>query len=247
MSKSEAEGSNHGRSERVGRTARTAVSLIQGVRMHEESAATILLVDDEPDLLTAWRRVLRKAGFHVRMAAEGGAAFESARSERPDLILSDVQMPAVGGIELCRQIRSHAELSAIPVILYSSQRKTSENAVEGLRAGADDYIETPVDPALLVAKVVRGVERRREEEARERLIADLRAALDEVKTLQGILPICSYCKSIRRVDNFWEEVESYVAAHTDARFSHGVCPDCYDKELAPQIEEMRRSKNDGEG
>lgn len=215
--------------------------------MLQESAGTILLVDDEPDLLSAWQRILRKAGFQVRVAADGGAAFESARSAQPDLILSDVRMPVVGGIELCRQIRAHAELSATPVILYSSHRKTSESAVEGLRAGADDYLEIPVDPALLVAKVVRGIERRRAEEVRERLIADLRAALDEVKTLQGILPICSYCKNIRRDDNYWEQVESYVAAHTEARFSHGVCPDCYERVLAPQIEELRRSKNDREG
>ena len=61
-----------------------------------------------------------------------------------------------------------------------------------------------------------------------------------------ILPICSYCKNIRRDDNYWEQVESYVAAHSEARFSHGVCPDCYERVLAPRIEELRRGKNDRE-
>jgi CHASE3 domain sensor protein len=85
-------------------------------------------------------------------------------------------------------------------------------------------------------------ERNRLTAERERLIQDLRDALAEVKQLQGILPICSYCKHIRNDQNSWQQVESYVADHTDATFSHGICPSCYEKVIKPELEKMRRRK-----
>jgi PAS domain S-box-containing protein len=72
-------------------------------------------------------------------------------------------------------------------------------------------------------------ERKHAEHERERLVGELRAALTEVKTLQGFLPICSYCKSIRDDENYWHAVEAYISKHTNTRFSHGICPTCYAK------------------
>lgn len=72
-------------------------------------------------------------------------------------------------------------------------------------------------------------ERKREEEARERLVAELQQALQEVKTLSGLLPICSYCKQIRDDEGYWHSVEAYVSAHSEAEFSHGICPSCLAK------------------
>jgi PAS domain S-box-containing protein len=77
--------------------------------------------------------------------------------------------------------------------------------------------------------------RKRAEEERERLVRELRAALAEVHTLQAILPICSYCKKIRDDENYWQTVESYIAQHTNTRFSHSICPSCYAKEVAPHL------------
>ena len=77
--------------------------------------------------------------------------------------------------------------------------------------------------------------RKRAEDERERLVRELRAALAEVRTLQGILPICSYCKKIRDDENYWQTVESYISHHTNTRFSHGICPTCYEREVAPRL------------
>ena len=67
---------------------------------------------------------------------------------------------------------------------------------------------------------------------------ELEDALTRVKQLHGLLPICSYCKKIRDDQNYWQQVEAYISSHTDAQFSHGVCPQCYEKIVKPQIEEL---------
>ena len=84
-----------------------------------------------------------------------------------------------------------------------------------------------------VARDITG--RKRAEEERKALVFELQAALREVKTLQEILPICSYCKKIRNDENYWEHVDGYIAQHTNTRFSHGICPACYKKEVEPQF------------
>ena len=78
--------------------------------------------------------------------------------------------------------------------------------------------------------------RKQAEEDRERLVRELRAALAEVRTLREILPICSYCKKIRDDENYWQSVESYISKHTNTRFSHGICPSCFEKLVEPQFE-----------
>jgi PAS domain S-box-containing protein len=73
------------------------------------------------------------------------------------------------------------------------------------------------------------------EAERERLVSELRAALSEVKSLQAILPICSYCKKIRDDENYWHTVESYISRHTSSRFSHSICPSCVNKIVEPEF------------
>jgi len=93
----------------------------------------------------------------------------------------------------------------------------------------------------VIYSVARDVtDRKRAEEEREQLVSDLQAALAEVRTLQEILPICSYCRRIRDDANYWHTVEAYIAEHTDSRFSHGICPSCYASEVEPQF----RAQND---
>jgi hypothetical protein len=82
-------------------------------------------------------------------------------------------------------------------------------------------------------------ERKEAEALRERLVHDLQAALAEVRTLQQILPLCSYCRKIRNDDNYWQSVETYLTQHTQAKFSHGICPDCYETEVTPQLNKQR--------
>jgi diguanylate cyclase (GGDEF)-like protein/PAS domain S-box-containing protein len=133
--------------------------------MTREGEAGVLVVDDNPDKLSIVSLLLGKAGYRVLTAADGLEAFDAARRGRPLLVVSDVMMPRASGIELCRMLRADSELHAVPVLLVSALRVDDESVVEGLRAGADDYLEAPFDPMLLVAKVARLAERARSEKA----------------------------------------------------------------------------------
>jgi diguanylate cyclase (GGDEF)-like protein/PAS domain S-box-containing protein len=131
--------------------------------MTPEGEATILVADDSPDNVLMVGLLLRKAGYRVLTAADGVEAFDAARVGSPLLVVSDVTMPRASGIDLCRMLRSDAELHAVPILLVSALRVDDASVVEGLGAGADDYLEAPYDPMLLVAKVARLAERARSE------------------------------------------------------------------------------------
>lgn len=96
----------------------------------------------------------------------------------------------------------------------------------------------PDSPSGIIYSVARDITLQKKAEAeRDRLVAELQAALSEVRELQGIIPICSYCKNVRDDRDYWHTVESYVAAHTNSRFSHGVCPSCLVSHVEPQVRE----------
>jgi len=129
----------------------------------EESEAAVLIVNDSPDALALTSVVLQQAGYRVLTAEDGLEGLELARRELPALIISDVMMPHLDGIELCRRLRGDARLTLTPILLISAQRKDTESALEGLKAGADDYLEAPFNPPRLVAQVARLLERARVE------------------------------------------------------------------------------------
>jgi len=139
-------------------------SQIRGAKFsdgHDDNS--VLIVNDLPDQLQLMQALLRKAGYNVLTAEEGLEAFNLAKQERPDLVISDVCMPGVGGLEFCRLLRSDYQLRSVPILLVSAQETDTANVVAGLRAGADDYLEIPFDGARLVAKVARLLERSRVE------------------------------------------------------------------------------------
>ena len=110
-----------------------------------------------------------------------------------------------------------------------------EDIVQGLRAGADDYITKPVDreefeARLQVASRIVGLQQRLSDR-----VSELEQALTRVRQLQGLLPICAYCKRIRDDQNYWNQVETYLAEHTDVQFSHGICPSCFDRVIQDEL------------
>jgi PAS domain S-box-containing protein len=147
---------------------------------------TVLVVNDLEDQCRYLEEVLRQPGYSVLTAADGVYALEIARQNRPDIIVSDVMMPRMDGVELTRAIRADHLLKDTPVILVSAAATDNDAVVAGLAAGADDYLELPQDPVRLVAKVARlGGRRRAELEAERRLrslfsaLADLVLILDD--------------------------------------------------------------------
>src|SRR3989442_3864711 len=119
---------------------------------------SILLVDDDSDQLILVSKLLQHAGFTVQTANDALTGLDLANQTQPDLVISDVLMPQVDGFDLCNMIRAHEALSTTPVLLLSAFRKDTEAIVEGLHTGADDYLEIPYEPAILVAKAIRLIE-----------------------------------------------------------------------------------------
>jgi len=201
----------------------------------------ILLADDDAIARLAVEETLKEWGFTVKGVGDGQSAWNALQeSEGPRLALIDWQMPGMDGLELCRQIRNTPELAGVYVILLTS-RDTKSDLLEGLSAGADDYVAKPFHREELRLRLNTGQRILELQASLAERVAQLEEALGQVKVLRGILPICSYCKKVRKDKDYWEQVESYIATQTDVRFSHGICPDCYDSRVKPELDRMKKS------
>lgn len=136
-------------------------------------AAKVLVVDDEKDILDLVRHHLEKEGFHCLQASDGGAALRLARESRPDLLILDLMLPGLDGLEVCRLLRRESPTARLPIIMLTAKAEEVDRIV-GLEVGADDYIVKPFSPRELVARV-RAILRRAQEPAppRIRRIGDL--------------------------------------------------------------------------
>ncbi len=127
---------------------------------------TILLVDDEPDILEIVGYNLSTEGYHVITAENGLEAVKMAKKDKPQLIILDVMMPEMDGIEACEQIRKIPELSET-IITFLTARGEDYSQMAGFDAGADDYITKPIKPKVLVSKVKALLRRLKEKEGKE--------------------------------------------------------------------------------
>ncbi len=191
----------------------------------------ILIAEDEPVTREKLAELLRGWGCDVTAVRDGNEAWQALESaEVPPLVLADVQMPGMDGPELCRRVRTDLQQRGLYIILLTSVRVTKADLVDGLLAGADDYLFKPFDQAELKARLKVGARvLRLQSELRSR-VEELEAALGHINQLEGMLPICAWCKKIRDDKNYWHQVESYIAKHTAAEFTHSICPECLDQQ-----------------
>jgi phosphoserine phosphatase RsbU/P len=189
----------------------------------------ILIAEDDLTSRTLLEIMLRKWNYDVMVTSSGDDAFSALkRPDRPSLAILDWMMPAMSGIEICRELRKEESQSPVYVILLTALGDKI-SIVTGLQSGADDYVSKPFDPEELNARIRVG---ERVIELRSRLaiqIQQLELALVHVKMLQGILPICAHCHSIRDDRESWRRMEEYIESNSDAQFSHSICPSCLDK------------------
>ena len=189
----------------------------------------ILIADDDSVARMLLDSVLENWGHQVVVVNDGQQAWDIlSQPDAPRLAIVDWMMPRVDGPELCRRIRRTQETLGLYVILLTSRRDPAD-IISGLQAGADDYIVKPFEPEELRARLGVGLRVVALQNSLNAKITELKQALAQVHTLQGLIPICAYCKRIRNEAEFWERVESYITARSDARFSHGICPDCVKK------------------
>jgi len=137
-------------------------------------------------------------------------------------------MPGIDGLTLCGEIRSTDALRAIYVVLLTAH-DSRDDIVTGLDGGADEYMTKPFDWEMLRARLRTGVRIATLQRDLALKVAQLEEALANVKQLSGLLPMCSYCKRIRDDGDYWQQLETYLAAHSEAEFSHGVCPACFER------------------
>jgi DNA-binding response OmpR family regulator len=192
----------------------------------------ILIAEDDPVTRKILESSLGKLGWDVITASDGAAAWtilENLDGEKaPELVLLDWMMPGLDGIEICRKLRSTPGFELVYIILLTS-RTDKEDLAIGFIAGANDYITKPFHPAELELRVRVGQRLVKLQTSLADRIKELEEALSEVKRLQGLLPICSYCKKVRDEENYWQQVEAYLSSHSDVKLTHGVCPDCHAK------------------
>lgn len=198
----------------------------------------ILIAEDDPVSRCVLEVTLTKSGFEVISTSDGLQALEIIQSQEPAIAVLDWMMPGLDGAEVCR--RARAIQTATPTYLILLTAKSEKNdIVEGLDAGADDYITKPFNRMELNARIKVGERVTELQRSLADRIVQLEAALARVKQLQGLLPICSYCKMIRDEQDYWQNVDSYITKHSDVAFSHSICPACYDRLVKPQFKESK--------
>jgi DNA-binding response OmpR family regulator len=195
---------------------------------------SILIVDDKPENLFALEQVLKKLGPEIIKASSGNEALALTLNHVFALILLDVRMPEMDGYEVAETLRGEEKTKDTPIIFLTASYTDDSQSLKGYDVGAVDYIVKPINPTILISKVRVFLELNRKENEHKKLIKDLSLALDKVKTLSGLLPICSSCKKIRDDSGYWQQVEVYIRNHTEADFSHSLCPVCA-KKLYPEF------------
>ena len=203
----------------------------------------ILAVDDESINLLLITGHL-KGEYEILTALNGHDALETLDKHEIDLILLDVMMPGMNGFEVCGIIKADERFSDIPVIFLTALNN-EDSQLQGLEFGGIDYLTKPINFALLKLRVRNHITLKEKndlvKEQRNLLMQkndQLEAALAQIKRLEGIIPICSYCKKIRDDKNSWQQLEKYISEHSEALFSHGMCPDCVEEQMKSMLNSL---------
>ncbi len=197
---------------------------------------SILVVDDSPETRSALQLILEGAGYRqVQLAESAQEAFQrlslthaSAPANDIEVILMDIMMPDMDGVEACRRIKGDRRYRDLPILMVTAM-KAGAFLETAFAAGAVDYVTKPINRLELLTRIGSALKLKREMDQRKAREEMLEQALQEIKVLRGILPICARCKKIRDEQGQWHSVESYIKDHTEADFSHLICPECLDK------------------
>jgi DNA-binding response OmpR family regulator len=186
----------------------------------------ILIAEDEPLSRRLLQHVLTEHGHEVIVTSDGIQAWEVLQADdAPHLAIVDWMMPGLTGLQLCNLVHQAPDADLKYLILLTAKGDKAD-IVRGLAAGANDYVTKPFDKDELRARVEVGVRMIQLQIRLADRIRELQEALAHVNQLKGIIPICAQCKKIRDDQNYWQRVEKYIAKNVDAKFTHGLCPDC---------------------
>ncbi len=192
----------------------------------------VLIADDDVVLRHSLKVHLERWSYQVDECADGREAWKVLKGgNAASVAVIDWNMPGMDGPTICQELRETPALSAMYVILLTSNHE-QKDVVAGLESGADDYIVKPFDWNELRARLRIGARIVGLQQTLAARVSELQVALANVRTLSGLLPICAYCKRVRDDKDYWQQIEQYVGDHSQAEFSHGICPECLDVQLA---------------
>ena len=175
----------------------------------------VLIVDDDSTSRALLHGALRKLGHEVLEAKDGVEAWDILLGDGPRVVVSDWMMPRVDGLELCKRVRARRDRPYVYFILLTGTMLGGGHHAKAMEEGVDDFLTKPLDLEALRLRL----------RVAERIVT----LTERVRTLEGILPMCAYCRRIRDEKNVYQSLEDFVSDKTPAQFSHGVCPDCAKK------------------
>lgn len=181
----------------------------------------------EDDLVTRRliEKFLRDEGHAVTSFESGAAAWDFFSREPVQVIVSDWRMPDIDGLDLCRRVRAERRDAYTYFILLTSATRSQTNIHSAVQAGVDDFLSKPVNPDEMWMRL--------------RVASRILGFAGQVRQLESLIPICSYCKKVRKDENLWQAVDQYLAQQTGRDLSHSICPECYKSVVQREIEELR--------
>jgi sigma-B regulation protein RsbU (phosphoserine phosphatase) len=183
----------------------------------------VLAIEDQPIAALQLSATLRSLGHEVELVHDGETAWRALTGGGFRVVVSDWRMPQLDGLELCRRVRERGG-DYVYFILISTTKITKDTRDEALAAGVDDFLTKPIDPDELGMRL----------HVAQRIIG----FAAQVKQLESYLPICGYCKKVRDDGEYWREIEAYLSERKGTLLTHGICPDCYDRMVVPQLKQL---------
>jgi phosphoserine phosphatase RsbU/P len=216
-----------------------ALVAVKGLKPTPRNPMKILIAEDDPVSCRILEMTLSAWGHDVSVARDGRAAWDILqRADSPSLAILDIMMPEMDGCEVCRKVREVS--GAIPPYLILLTAMTAkDDVVRGIKSGANDYLTKPFHREELQVRVEVGVQMLELQRVLSERVKELEDALSQVNQLQGLLPICSYCKKVRDDQNYWQKVDTYLSDRIDVQFTHGVCPDCLERMISKTNERQQ--------
>ena len=190
------------------------------------SEPRVLIADDDVIARRFLESAVRQSGYEVTVVSSGDEAWRVLSSrDVPTIAVLDWMMPGLTGLELCEKVRA-ANLPVPPYLIVLTSRGETGDIVEALRAGADDHITKPFEIAELRARLAVGVRIVTLQQQLTERVQSLEEALAHVQQLQGLIPMCAWCRLVRSDGNYWVQVETYLEKRSGLQFTHAICPPC---------------------
>lgn len=179
----------------------------------------VLVAEDDPISARILQAFLEQLGYFPILASTGAEAWDIFEQDPVRLVISDWMMPGVfDGLGLCAKIRNRPRTPYTYFILLTANQTSTDNYSLATTAGVDDFLTKPLDRDTLRMRL--------------RVADRILRFTAEIRQLKELIPLCVYCRKVRDEGDYWERVETYIQKETGSRFSHGACPECYEREAA---------------